>query len=740
VMITGGYTGLATTNSVEFFNPANGNWSTSPSTNMGATREWHTSTLLRDGRVLVTGGQNNAGTALNTTEIFNPTAGTWTAGPVMAAARLEPAATLLLDGRVLIIGGFTAGSATNSVQIFNPTTNQLSAATNLPTGVAPGRARHTAALYPNGRVVVVGGNDNSGPVSLVQEYDPATNQWSGLSGIPTAREDHTMVMLPNGRLGVYSGYDNLGTEIGDVRLYNRFTNSWSLGPAIPAPPAVALARAESVVMPDGEWLIVDGENSGTPTSQAAVVTVMAPEWRNTGSLQNARRDPVTVTMPDGRILLAGGDTNSPAGALSGVEIYDPATGTWTGAPAMGTVRSGHAGWLSPNGDIFMVGGSNRPATTPVWHNTAEFYTPGGATWTAMGTNIGTARDNLGGVLLRNGDFMVAGGENGGGQVNACNIYRFATGTWTGAATLSGARSMAVLAMLQGGDVIVCGGLPTLGTNITQRYTPGTNNFSAHTGFNTARFNHPVVRLPEGSLMMVGGSNGSPVNTPNRRFPGSNNWASGALQPPSSGQARWAPGGQLLVSGRALFFGGGTGTGSSTFSESFIPAGQMWRATGPIFTGRYAGGSAQLRNGEVLFAAGWNAALNQTEARTELFNEGRGFSSDWQPHITQVGASTSSPHTATYGATLTIQGLRFRGVGGVGDAVPQVTVQGPISGTSLVQLADGSFGEVRLPVTNFASGTSLDVQIPTAGNAAKGYYHLRVIVNGIYSRSWLIRLP
>jgi hypothetical protein len=76
---------------------------------MGVRRHKHDGVVLLDGRVLITGGsdeRDNEG-AYDTTELFDPGSGTFTAGPVMKRPRYKHngSSVLLPSGVVLIAGG-----------------------------------------------------------------------------------------------------------------------------------------------------------------------------------------------------------------------------------------------------------------------------------------------------------------------------------------------------------------------------------------------------------------------------------------------------------------------------------------------------------------------------------------------------------------------------------------------------------------------------------------------------------
>ena len=72
-----------------------------PTGSMHVARDHATTTVLRDGRVLVAGGVDN-GTDLDAAESYDPSTGMWASTGRMRAARYAAAAALLQDGRVLV--------------------------------------------------------------------------------------------------------------------------------------------------------------------------------------------------------------------------------------------------------------------------------------------------------------------------------------------------------------------------------------------------------------------------------------------------------------------------------------------------------------------------------------------------------------------------------------------------------------------------------------------------------------
>jgi class 3 adenylate cyclase len=157
---------------------------------MTANRCDHTVTLLRDGRLLIVGGEGGGegvgADALASAELYDPKTGVFTATGSLAAPRGVHSASLLHDGRVLIVGGTgVEGDALASAEIHDPETGAFTATGSL----AVARSGHTATLLSDGHVLIAGGSPNGdeGPPFLASAelYDPNTGAFS-LIGSPAA--------------------------------------------------------------------------------------------------------------------------------------------------------------------------------------------------------------------------------------------------------------------------------------------------------------------------------------------------------------------------------------------------------------------------------------------------------------------------------------------------------------------------------------------------------------------------
>jgi hypothetical protein len=149
VLVVGGFYDVAHRPSMtlpyaEIYDPGSGNWS--PTGPMLLKRAYHTATLLPNGTVLVTGGAAYSGACpcgiVAYSELYDPARGSWELATPMAQPRGMHSATLLRDGRVLVTGG---GDPARNGPTYTSTETYASPTAG-PAAVA--RPHHTSVVLP----------------------------------------------------------------------------------------------------------------------------------------------------------------------------------------------------------------------------------------------------------------------------------------------------------------------------------------------------------------------------------------------------------------------------------------------------------------------------------------------------------------------------------------------------------------------------------------------------------------
>ena len=334
-----------------------------PTGKMNVARSGHTATLLRNGKVLVVGGTSTGSDHLDSAELYDPATGTWSLTGYMSVPRGSHTATLLADGRVLVAGGFAGATPaafhfTNAAELYEPATGTWTQTGSMGTV----RIAHTATLLQDGRVLVAGGL-SQGPDKTAELYDPATGTWARTGNLNFARVRFTATLLQDGRVLAARGTNDTDSD----------------GDAIST-----LSSAELYDPASGNW---------TPIASAIASSV----------------DHTATLLPSGKVLVVGGSPNDFAGAaLADSELFDPGTGTWMQTGSLASARSGHTATLLPNGNVLVAGGD---ATG----RAAEQFDPIAATWSSV-SSLKTARFGAIAALLPDGRVLVAGGSTASAEL------------------------------------------------------------------------------------------------------------------------------------------------------------------------------------------------------------------------------------------------------------------------------------------------------------------------------------
>src|SRR5438046_1982440 len=108
--------------------------------------------------------------------------------------------------------------------------------------LAMARTEHTETLLPSGKVLVAGGNDDTGFLASAELYDPASGSWSTTGSLATARSGHTATLLPDGRVLVAGGFGTSGLSGAVAVAYAQVYDTARLDSTLPLPHIANRAR------------------------------------------------------------------------------------------------------------------------------------------------------------------------------------------------------------------------------------------------------------------------------------------------------------------------------------------------------------------------------------------------------------------------------------------------------------------------------------------------------------------
>jgi len=173
--------------------------------------------LLQDGRVLTCNGSDGDINDIDSCEIYDPIANTWTLTGSIGETGFHQLA-LLTTGKVLTVLNDGLSSS-----LFDPTSGSWS-----PTGSLPDlQMGGYLVRLSDGRVLDCGGDNSGIPISTAQVYDPTTGLWSTTGFMTTARVGHIVVTLPDGTVLVAGGMNSNSVVVSSAEIFNPSLGMWS---------------------------------------------------------------------------------------------------------------------------------------------------------------------------------------------------------------------------------------------------------------------------------------------------------------------------------------------------------------------------------------------------------------------------------------------------------------------------------------------------------------------------------
>lgn len=272
-----------------------------------------------------------------------------------------PGTSMLADGRILVTGG---SNATKS-SIYDPRTDAWSSAADMTVG----RGYQGQTTLSTGEVFTVGGSWSGGRKGKAGElYSPRTNRWRPLPNVAPApfltadpagvyrADNHAWLFAASGGRVFHAG-PSAKMHWVDTAGQGKVTDAGTRGQD---------AMNGNAVMYDiGKILTVGGapayEKADATKAAYTVDITGTPTVRRTSDMAAARAYLNSVVLPDGTVVVVGGQSYpvpfSDQTSVLTPELWNPATGKFTKLAAMPTPRNYHSvANLLPDGTVFSGGG------------------------------------------------------------------------------------------------------------------------------------------------------------------------------------------------------------------------------------------------------------------------------------------------------------------------------------------------------------------------------------------------
>ena len=283
---------------------------------------------------------------------------------------------------------------------------------------------------------------------------------------------------------------------------------WELVEPMPAP---RLYHASATV--GGRWYVAGGENSDGYPSAVDMYDPSAGRWSRLGDLIQGRKYlPAIVDKSGGLILFAGGFINGGPSGFLPLRIGDlvSSTGVLRG-PSLLLARYQHAGALAA-GKFVVAGGWGGPGEVGQMLDNAEALDPLTCAWTSAGTMPAGPRTGHSMTTLNDGSrVLVVGGGRPDHALSEVDLFDAAAGQWSAVAPLTVSRARHKALLLGDGRVLVAGGFtyPPTANNVqtsVELFDPTIQDWTAAAPMTDARYDFDMVLLPDGRVLVAGGSN------------------------------------------------------------------------------------------------------------------------------------------------------------------------------------------------------------------------------------------
>ncbi len=369
------------------------------------------------------------------------------------------------------------------------------------------------------------------PITVLADPKASSGIWSPVIGWPDIGIH--LHVLPNGHVLTWADddhpdYHDLGTRAADklkayvvtnvdtgtsVEIDNDTTNLFCSGHAF---------------LPDGRLLVMGGHEgaNGEGSVDANIFDYRVGEfgnWSRTAAMASGRWYPSAITLDNGDVITVAG---SGVGNPELPEIWS--AGVWRPMPTDASRALPYYPFMHQisNGKVFVSGpNTGWDGTNPIW--TSSYLDPTSGAWTPVASMQVPARDYGNAIMYEPDKIAVFGGGDPPTATVELIDLRSPTPTWTYSASMAYARRQHNATLLPDGTVVVTGGTGGAGFNNAvgtvlraELWRPSTGTWSTLAPMGVPRLYHSTaILLPDGRILSAGGgrpwATGEPEHTEHR---------------------------------------------------------------------------------------------------------------------------------------------------------------------------------------------------------------------------------
>ncbi len=458
-------------------------------------------------KIYVTGYNSDGNVVIDE---YNPSSDSWT-NKITQSFNYSSAESV--NGKIYFIGN-------SMVKEYDPATNILSTKNSFYIGF-----NDFKLASANNKIYAFEYLDDA-PLAFTQrvmEYDPQMNTWLQKPDMPYILDRFDVVSLKN-KLYLFSNTqdplnyvksDKTGEYKPNIWEYNPTLETWAKRDNfIPVDPGFNLITLNNKIL-----LIGNYDRHFAPNAVKLYATY-EPGWINDNLL------PVSVsnhasTVCNNKIYTVEG-TNSSILPSNTIQIYDPATKTWTVNPGTSTSRKSPCAATLLN-NVYVLGGHNSSAGTL---SSMEMYNESTSSWISKAA-MSTARRNFSTVVINDKLYALGGVDSTGNVIKTCEVYNPVTNSWSPIASMIYTRRDFAAAVVNN-KIYVMGGAtssaPISRFNKVEVYDPSTNTWTEKNAMPTSRDGLAATAL-NGKIYAIGGTVNAvgEVNTVEEYNPALNTW-------------------------------------------------------------------------------------------------------------------------------------------------------------------------------------------------------------------------